>query len=383
MISTRTRRIAVITTGRQDYGILRSTLQHARNHPSLELEIWAGGMHFGERFGDPVKHIRADGFAIARELPFLSELPDTVKDSATAMHMIGAAMADDRPDGIVLVGDRTETLAAAFAAAVNGIPVIHFHGGEESEGAVDNALRHAITKLSHLHLVSHAEHARRVLQMGEAPHSVEIVGPPGCDNLYRDDLPDRAALERDLSFSLEDAVVLVTVHPTTTLGTGGEPEAIAEVIRDFPARFVITQPNSDSGNQHVRDVWAQMAELPNVRVVEALGAQRYWALLKIVGAVLGNSSSGIIEAPAANVPVVNVGDRQKGRLRVGAVRDVVPEASAIRSALTDALNGMLESATAAYPAGAAAPRVVRAIESFDFDAGARKRFEDLECKTPS
>src|SRR2546425_8497958 len=199
-------------------------------------------MHLQERFGRSVDHIRRDGFEIARELSFVGERPHPSHDAACALEQVAGALERDRCDAMLLVGDRAETLAAAFAATIAAVPIIHLHGGEESEGAIDNAMRHAVTKLSHLHLVSHEVHARRVRQMGEDPNAVVIVGAPGLDNLYRSDLPTRSALEQELGCSLTAPLVVVTLHPTTL---GGDPQsevaAVAGAMETVPATYVVTQ----------------------------------------------------------------------------------------------------------------------------------------------
>src|SRR2546425_5636855 len=216
-------------------------------------------MHLQERFGRSVDHIRRDGFEIARELPFVGEPPHPGRDAAGALDQVAAALERDRCDAMLLVGDRAETLAAAFAATIALVPIIHLHGGEESEGAIDNAMRHAITKLSHLHLVSHEVHARRVRQMGEDPRTVVVVGAPGLDNMYRSDLPTRCVLERELACSLTPPIVVVTLHPTTL---GGDPrsevEAVAGAMEAVPPAHILTPANGHTRGGVIRDYWRQV-----------------------------------------------------------------------------------------------------------------------------
>ena len=370
----------MLTTGRQDYGILRSTLLLLHDHPAFRPLLWAGGMHLQQRFGCFVEFIRRDGLEIARELPFVGEPPDPSCDAARALEQVAAALVKDRCDALLLVGDRSETLAAAFAATLATVPIIHLHGGEESEGAIDNAMRHAVTKLSHLHLVSHDEHAQRVRQMGEDPSTVVVVGAPGLDNLYRTDLPAQSTLERELGCALTPPVVVVTLHPTTL---GGDPRAevtaIAGAMEAVPATYVVTQPNSDAGSGAIYDYWRHWARgRHNVVLVNALGEGRYWGLLRLAAAVLGNSSSGLLEAPAAGVPAVNVGDRQLGRLRGTGVSDVPAECRAIAAALRRAIQlasaGDTVGIQAPVLSGPAAPRIVKAILDWDAPRPPRKRF---------
>jgi UDP-N-acetylglucosamine 2-epimerase (non-hydrolysing)/GDP/UDP-N,N'-diacetylbacillosamine 2-epimerase (hydrolysing) len=371
------RRLALLTTGRQDYGILRSTILLLRRSPGFEVAVWAGGMHLQPRFGEPLAALRRDGVSAARELSFLAEPPEPAADASAALAQIGTALAEDRPDALVLVGDRAEVLAAGVAATIARVPIVHLHGGEESEGAIDNACRHALTKLSHLHLVSHRVHADRVIGMGEDPSCVVVVGAPALDHAFRDDLPGRDELGAELGLALKRPVVLVTVHPAT-LGAAGREEvaAVAGAMARVPATYVVTAPNADEGGAEIADYWrGWAANRSGVAVVEALGDRRYWAMLRLADAVLGNSSSGIIEAPALGAPVVNVGDRQRGRLRFGPVTDVPSDEPAIAAALQGAIAaGRRQPSDGGYPPPPVAPRIVDALRSWQIPRPPRKRF---------
>jgi UDP-hydrolysing UDP-N-acetyl-D-glucosamine 2-epimerase len=374
-------RLAILTTGRQDYGILRSTILLLRRTPGIETRLWAGGMHLDRRFGKPLALFDDDGIAPDQELGFLSDPSDPVLDAAGALEQTARALRADTPDALMLLGDRAETLSAAVAATVSQVPIVHLQGGEESEGSIDNACRHAVTKLSHLHLVSHPVHASRVVQMGEDPASVIVVGAPGLDNAARNDLPGRAELETTLGLGLEPPVVLVTLHPTTLGGEADEEViATAAAMAQVRATYVVTSPNSDEGGTVIREYWRTWsASRNNVVFTESLGERRYWGLLKLVSAVLGNSSSGIIEAPALGVPVINVGDRQRGRFRYGPVTDVPVKASAIAKALSAVISAgrpRAQDVDQAYPSGPAAPRVVKAIQQWTIPRPPRKSFRD-------
>lgn len=341
-------------------------------------------MHLSPRFGRPLALLEPDGLEPDETLPFVGDPPDPAGDTARALVTIAERLQARRPDALLLVGDRSETIAAGIAATLTRTPIVHVHGGEESEGAIDNLFRHALTKLSHLHLVAHPVYAERVRQMGEPSENIVVVGVPGVDNLWRDDLPSRSELQHALSHALTDPIVLVTVQPTTlgheSTTSLDEVSAVASALEDVAATVVITQPNSDSGSETIRSFWREWsAGRPNVCLVDALGERRYWGMLRIAAAVVGNSSSGIMEAPAAGVPVVNVGDRQRGRLRFGKVRDVDPTASSIRSALRDALGEAARRAKAGARSDSesqlAAPRVVDAITAWLPRRGARKSFQ--------
>lgn len=362
---------------------MRSSLLALRSHRFIRSEIWAGGMHLSPVFGETLKMIEADGLTVSRRLPFLGDSPDVVAESSRALATVGAALAEAKPDALMLLGDRTETLAAAVAAAIAGVPLVHLHGGEETEGAVDNACRHALTKLAHLHLVSHEVHARRVAQMGESAESIVVVGAGGLDNYYRDDLPDRPALERMLGMQLVDPVVLVTLHPTTLGGdSGAEVRALTQAMGQVNASYVLTLPNADAGASAIREQfisWGRGRE--RVVVVEALGERNYWGLLKLAAAVLGNSSSGVLEAPATGTWTVNVGDRQLGRMRYGRVLDVPADSTSIAAALVRALaRGRGETPAEGYPEGPAWPRILSALEKWDVPVPPRKRFVDLPAR---
>jgi UDP-hydrolysing UDP-N-acetyl-D-glucosamine 2-epimerase len=369
----RPRRIAVLTTGRQDWGILRSVCAAIRAEASLEPAVVAGGMHLAPRHGATVDLLAADGFAPAAELRWLptTDAPDPPAEvqAAEALARVAAFLRADRPAALVLVGDRLETAAAALAATLVGVPIVHLHGGEQTLGAFDDQLRHAITKLAHLHLVSHEEHRRRVIALGEDPASVHVIGAPGLDNCSRADLPDRAALATDLGLALESPVVVVTVHPETLAAApAATARAVAAAMDEVPATYVVTLPNTDPGADDVAAVMAAAALGPGRVGVRALGERRYWGLLRIADAMLGNSSSGIIEAPALRLPTVNVGDRQAGRRREANVVDAPATAGAVAGALRHALDPAFRAAIPAPHArladGRAGERAARIIAAW-------------------
>jgi len=338
-------RVAVLTTGRQDYGILRSTLKLLACEPDFELLLLVGGMHLSSRYGRTVTKVEADGFEIAAALDWLGDGVDgeasIQAQTGEVVRMVSDSLSKFSPDFLILVGDRYETAAAALAAVLGRVPVVHLHGGEETEGSLDNQLRHAITKLSHLHLVSHPVHASRVIQMGENPDSVHVVGAPGLDNLFRADLPDKAALEEKIGMELKPPVVIVTLHPVTA-----KPEETSHVLSALTlamtaveVTYVITLPNADLGNDEIctsLSSWGVGRE--RVRLVESLGEQAYFGLMRLADAMVGNSSSGMIEAGVYQLPVVDIGSRQGGRLRGSNVIHVEPGESAVQAALVQSLS---------------------------------------------
>ena len=350
---------------------------------AFSVSILAGGMACSEAFGHVSRSIRDQGFAIAVEMPWEVEHAHAADQASDAMQMTGSALADLKPDALILLGDRYETAAAALAATVQRAPIIHLYGGEETEGAFDNSLRHAITKLSHLHLVSHEAYAGRIRQMGEDPKSVHVVGSLCLDNLRNQFLPSREQLETRLGISLNPPVGVVTLHPTTLAGSaeGDELAAVIQAMESFPATWVVTLPNSDPGSEAIRSAFlAVAARRGNVVAVPALGEEHYLGLLKVADLMLGNSSSGMIEAPAVGLPTVNVGDRQRGRIRGASILDVAPDPRAVLSAITHSqtldFRRLVRDAEPPYGKGNTAERIVALLRSWRPPRPARKVFFD-------
>ncbi len=376
------RSIAVLTTGRQDWGILQSTCRLLAEDPEFDLQLIVGGMHCCKRFGSTRRLIAEQGFTIAKELCWIPEDEPTSCQTQTAsvVKMLGDVLERQNPDALVLAGDRFETAGAALAATLARVPIVHIHGGEETEGAIDNVLRHAITKLSHLHLVSHMDHARRVIAMGEDPASVHVVGAPGLDNLHRSDLAQREELEEHLGITLRPPVVLVTVHPATLSSDepSCEAKAVCAAMDAIEATYVITLPNSDPGNEPIRAALLSAGACPGRVAVEALGERRYWGLMKLADAMLGNTSSALIEAPMLGLPAVNVGDRQKGRLRGENVIDSHPEADsimrALRTILTSTFRTRLKGRPSPFGDGQSGRMIVEVLHFWTPPRPPRKRW---------
>jgi UDP-hydrolysing UDP-N-acetyl-D-glucosamine 2-epimerase len=341
MIRSDDRVVAVLTTGRQDWGILRSVCAAVDAEPGLSLRVVVGGMHLSERHGATVTTVRQDGFEPAASLAWVAHggTDHAFSEAARALEAVGGWLERADPDVLVLLGDRFETAAAALAATLHGTPIVHLHGGEQTLGAFDDALRHAITKLAHLHLVSSETHRRRVIALGEDPGAVHVIGAPGLDNLVRDDLPGRLELEAAVGVPLAPPVVIVTVHPATLdRDPASVARAVGAAMDQVAATYIVTLPNSDPGSDAVASVMSAAGAADGRAVRRALGERLYWGLLLVADAMLGNSSSGLIEGPAVGLPVVNVGDRQAGRAREGNVLDVGVDADAVAAALRRALD---------------------------------------------
>ena len=345
--------VAVVTGSRADYGLLRPTLHALTSDPRFDLQLLVAATHFEAAYGGTLAEIESDGFAIAGriETGTVTSAEDVGKALATAIQGFTEALGTLGPQWLVVLGDRHEALSAALAATCCGIPIAHIHGGELSEGSLDDAHRHCITKLSHVHFVAARVYAERVCQLGEAPERVFVVGAPALEAMQTLSLLDRDALGASLDgVTLEQPLVAVTLHPTSLEPQAARAEAVAVVdgLDDALAgngTVVITLPGDDLGNVATRDVLLDYAaRRPNVHTFAALGQRRYLSLMRHADLMLGNSSSGLIEAPSFKLPVVNVGTRQQGRLRARNVVDVDANAGAIAQAIAQALEpGFRES----------------------------------------
>lgn len=339
------RKIAVITATRAEYGLLSPLMKKILDDPDLELQVIVTGAHLSPEFGLTWKEIGEDGFPIHKRVEMLlsGDSPVAVTKSL-GLGIIGFADALDelKPDILVILGDRYEMLGAAAAAVLAGIHVAHIHGGEITLGAYDDAFRHAITKMSSLHFVAHEDYRRRVIQMGEVPDSVFVVGPACLDGIRETELPARKELEQHLGILLSSPLFVVTYHPETRSPLPAEEqiERLLFALDCFPsATIVFTGANADTDGRIINERMLEFCRLaPEKRVfVQSLGRKRYWGMLSISDAIIGNSSSGIMEAPLFGVPVVNIGRRQEGRLRNGLVIDCRCETDGVESAVRHAL----------------------------------------------
>ncbi len=366
------RRICVVTGSRADYGLLYWVLHDLRADDRIELQLIVTGMHLAPEFGLTVRQIENDGFEITRRVEMLLA-GDTAAavSKSTALGLIGISDALDqlRPDAVVVLGDRFEILAVAVACLMHRVPLVHIAGGDITEGAIDESIRHAITKMAHLHLVTQVESARRVRQMGEDPAQVIVVGSPGLDHLTRRPLLGRDALERELGAPLGARNLLVTFHPVTLAddeGLGDFEELLAALAALDPTTVIwFTRPNADMGGRAIARRMDEFAasQGANVQVHSSLGQMRYLSLMALVDAVVGNSSSGLYEAPSLKVPTVNIGDRQRGRLAASSVLHCVPERHAITQAIVQALTLDCRNVVNPYGDGRSAQRIVDALRA--------------------
>ena len=377
--------IGVVTVARSDYGHLRPVLDALADAPGLTLRLFVAGTHLSPLHGQTVRDIEADGWPIAARIETVGpdDSPRGVAEmTARAVAGWAAAFAAHRPDVLLVLGDRYEMLAAALAALPFAIPVAHIHGGEISEGAIDNQLRHALTKLAHLHFASAPEHAQRIAAMGEERWRIHTVGAPGLDRIRTTALWPRDKVAADLGLAEARPWLVVTFHPATldTDPAAAQADEVLAALERLDAALVLTYPGADTaGRSVIARLEAFAVRTPRARLAPHLGDALYLSLLSHADAMVGNSSSGLIEAPSFALPVVNVGSRQAGRLRGANVIDAPPERAAIGAALTAALSpafrARLREAANPYGDGHAAARIAETLRTVTLDAAlVRKRW---------
>lgn len=390
---TTKRKICIVTGTRAEYGLLYWLMKEIGADPDLQLQLIATGMHLSPEFGLTYQQIEADGFTIDAKVEMLlsSDSPVGIAKSM-GLGVIGFADALDRlkPDILVVLGDRFEILAATQAAMVARIPIAHIHGGEATEGLIDEAIRHAVTKMSHLHFTAAEPYRKRVIQLGEAPGRVFNTGAVGLDNLIQLNLLSRAELEKALDFKLNSApVILCTYHPVT-LSESDAGYVLGELFKALDrlpsAKVVFTKGNADMGgrviNQMIDDYALKNPE--RVAAFVSLGQVRYLSLLREADVVLGNSSSGIVEAPTARIPTVNIGDRQRGRLKAPSIIDCDESVDSILIAIEKALSPEFQKIAAKgetyFGKDGASRRIKQILKEISLEGILLKHFHDLETE---
>jgi len=382
------KKICVVTGTRAEYGLLRWVMQGIKDSTVLELQLIATGLHLSPEFGLTYRDIEADNFAIDRKVEMLlsSDTPVGVtKSMGLAFCGFADALADLQPDVLLVLGDRYEILAAASAAMIARIPIAHLHGGEATEGLIDESIRHSITKMSHLHFVAADEYRHRVIQLGEAPERVFQVGGPGIDNILKLELLDRAALETALDFKLGPRNLLVTFHPVTLENKTSESqmEELMKALEDLKdTHLIFTMPNADTyGRVLFEQIKAFTGRRFNACAFTSLGQVRYLSCIRQVDGVVGNSSSGLTEVPSFKKGTINIGDRQRGRLKTGSVIDCEPKRKSIRQALkqlySPGFQANLKNVENPYGKGGASNAIVEIMEQTSFDELLKKKFYDL------
>lgn len=380
--------VCVVTGGRADYGLLVPLLNELNADPAFRLRIVACGAHTAPAFGMTVREMEADGFPPDETIEALlaADTPTAVcKSTGLTLAAFGDVYRRLSPDVVVVLGDRYEIFAAAVAALTCGVPLAHIAGGQLTFGAVDDSLRHAITKTAHLHFTAAEPYRRRIIQLGEPPDRVFTVGALGLDNIRTTTLAARDSLEREIGFRFGPGAVLATYHPET-IDSAASEAGLTAMLTAMDARpdlrILFTQPNADAGGWAVRKrIEDFVSARPDKRCMAAsLGRRLYLSSLAQVDAVIGNSSSGVIEAPSFTVPTVNIGSRQEGRLRAASVLDCPPDAVAVAAALDRALSPdfrrSLQGMSNPLGDGRAAGRIAHVLKTVPLAGLIRKRFYD-------
>lgn len=382
------RKICVVTGARAEYGLLRPLMEGIRCSPRLQLQLVATGMHLSPQFGLTFREIEGDGFVIDRKVEMLLG-SDTGQGLAKSMGLGMIGMSDAlqqlNPDLMLVLGDRFEIFSAVAAALAARIPVAHLHGGESTEGAIDEALRHSITKMSHLHFVAAEVYRDRVIQLGEQPERVFLVGGLGVDCIRKVTLLERHELESALDFELGSKSLLVTFHPAT-LDRDSASSQMAELLAALDTlrdtRLLFTMPNADPQGQALFGmIESFVASRPHARAYTSLGQQRYLSCIRHTDGVVGNSSSGLTEVPSFAKGTVNIGDRQKGRLKAASVIDCEADRQSIESALSRLFSAEFQATLATvrnpYGEGGASEKILQVLLDQPMESILKKSFHDI------
>lgn len=381
------KKLCIVTATRAEYGILYPLIVRAFANKKWETQLIVTGTHLEQDFGYTVQEIERDGLPIFRRIPITAAGDDAYAVSQTmanALTGFAAYFREQKPDMVVLLGDRTEMLGIAAAAMNEQIPIAHLHGGELTQGAVDDAIRHALSKMSYLHFAAAEEYRRRIIQLGEAPERVFNVGALGVENILRQELLPVEELKEAADFPADRPYAVVTFHPVTLEAAAGEQQ-VEELLSAMRQRtdlfFLITKANSDAGGRRINELMEQgIAGCANMKLVASLGMKRYLSALKHARFALGNSSSGIIEVPAFGIPTVNIGDRQKGRLMAPSVIGCEPECQSILQAIDTAMHMKKGAYENPYGDGHTSEKIISILEKYleQDHIDLKKRFYDVD-----
>jgi|CXWL01.1.fsa_nt_gi GDP/UDP-N,N'-diacetylbacillosamine 2-epimerase (hydrolysing) len=382
------RKIAVVTGTRAEYGLLYHLMRELQNQPDVQFQLIVTGAHLSHDYGYTVKQIEADGFPISAKVD-MQLSGDAPAHIARSMGICTGEMAKIfaqlKPDIVVILGDRYEMLATATAAMVMCVPIAHIHGGESTEGLIDEAIRHSLTKMAQIHFVSTNTYRDRVIQLGEQPASVHLVGALGVDAIRKTVLLSRDELEKSLDFKLGKKNLLITFHPVTLENNSGreQMEDLLSALSELSdTQLIFTMPNADAGGHGLMEMINNfVSKHKNARAYSSLGQQRYLSCVALVDAVVGNSSSGIIEAPSFKKPTINIGNRQSGRVKAESVIDCEPSKNSILAALQKAYSQEFQASLAIvenpYGNGDSCKKIVDTLISVDLVDILKKQFFDI------
>jgi GDP/UDP-N,N'-diacetylbacillosamine 2-epimerase (hydrolysing) len=383
-------KLCVVTGSRAEYGLLMPLLNEIKKDRALQLQLLVTGMHLAPEFGFTYKEIEKDGYTIDEKIDMLlAGDTDAASIKSCGLGMIGFADAFERlnPDWVILLGDRFEIFGAAFAAHQLKIPISHLHGGELTEGATDDAMRHAVTKMSYLHFTSTEVYRDRVIQLGEEPSRVFNVGAIGLDNIKNLKLLSKKQLEKAIGTNIRDLTALVTFHPATLEKNSAisQTKNLLSALDGFPdIHLLFTMPNADANGRAIMQLIKEYEgmNIGRAKSFSNLGQLNYLSALRHVNLVVGNSSSGIIEAPQFKIPTVNIGSRQSGRIKPDSVIDTGTDSKSIEAGIKKALSSsfisVIKKAISPYDGGNTAKRIIRVIKNTGKIASTRKSFYDLK-----
>lgn len=386
------RKICVVTGTRAEYGLLSRLMRMIKDSTMTQLQVIATNMHLSPKYGNTYQEIERDGFTIDGKIPIIDEndkddAVTTVKSMAKALAGFADAYNALKPDLVVVLGDRYEILAAATAALIERIPIAHIHGGEVTEGAFDDAIRHSITKMSQLHFASTEAYRKRIIQLGEQPDRVFYTGAVGVENVKRLPLMSKEEIEKEIDFKIDENTILVTYHPVT-LGKRTAKDDIDDFIAALEERkdlrVIFTMPNSDTGSQFIVEAVNGFVDRNRCRAkaFKSLGVVRYLSVMKQVAAVVGNSSSGIVEVPSFGIPTLNIGDRQKGRIQAESTYNCLPDKESVLKGLDTILSKEFRELASKvhnpYEKANTAEEIFKVISTYPIEKLNQKHFYDIQ-----
>ncbi|WP_182199780.1 UDP-N-acetylglucosamine 2-epimerase [Paraliobacillus salinarum] len=384
------KKISILTATRAEYGLLKPVINKLNSIPEFDVRLVVTGAHLSPEFGLTYNEIEQDGIVIDNKIEMLLS-SDTPVAISKSMGLAIISFADYyeklKPDMLIVLGDRYETLAVCIAAMNQRIPIAHLHGGEITEGAVDESIRHAITKISNLHFTSTEEYKSRVIQLGEHPDRVFCVGATGVENIFKEQLLTKEELEVSINYKLERPFAMVTYHPVTLEENSAEEQfkVILEVLSKYPKMdFIFTKANADTNGRVINKLIDEYVEVNNNAIAfTSLGMTRYLSAMKYCTLVIGNSSSGLLEAPSFGIPTINIGDRQKGRIHANSVINCRPDYEDINTAIELALSGnfriQAKKTINPYGDGNTSEKIVDIVKDFLLNnrIKMKKKFYDL------
>ncbi|NRA80249.1 MAG: UDP-N-acetylglucosamine 2-epimerase (hydrolyzing) [Pseudoalteromonas sp.] len=382
------RKIGVVTGTRADFGLLSRSILLLQKHASVETVVFACGTHLSPEYGYTINELTENG--IENIIPIEMLLSSTTrvgiaKSTGLATISFADAFNSQQLDCLLILGDRFEIFAAAQAALFLGIPIAHIHGGEITEGAFDEALRHSISKMASIHFPATDAFAKRLMQLGEQPSQIFVTGAPGIDNILNANNFDNIDLTSVLKFKNQNApLFLVTYHPVTNgLPRENDITPLLSVIKERKdINFLVTYPNADGDGAKMISQWLELTNMNNVSICPSLGFKRYLAVMKQAACVMGNSSSGLIEAPSFKIPIINIGTRQQGRPKSCSVIDTIMEASSLNLAVDQALDNdfisLCKKALNPYGEGNSSEKIVQVLSETKFDTLIPKQFYNLD-----